>query len=210
MCEFQTIWEPPNKILKFVRCLQMLWLFGVFTCSQPRSTLLQCVHGTLAVFGVRFEMCCCFDSVFIFAMKWYKVHLDWCSKHNGYIRPYDVPELSDQCTTRKFFLEFRLIDLHVQNVFTVIVERCEQVPFSMAIENGELIHECCAWEQQDWNMTMKQRKEVRRGEWMWKEVYLFINLLIYLFKHWSCKHCKRWKQQKTHVNHYRHYHFKPI
>ena len=28
----------------------------------------------------------------------------------------------------------------------------------------------CAWEHKDWNKTMKQRKKVRRGEWMWKEV----------------------------------------
>ena len=48
---------------------------------------------------------------------------------------------------RSFFLEFLLMDLQVQNVFTVIVERREQVPFSMATENGELMHECCAWEQ---------------------------------------------------------------
>ena len=30
-----------------------------------------------------------------------------------------------------------LIALHVKNIFTVIVERKEQVPFSMAIENGD-------------------------------------------------------------------------
>ena len=40
------------------------------------------------------------------------------------------------------FLEFSLIALHVQNVFTVMVERREQVPFSMAIEHGKLMHEC--------------------------------------------------------------------
>ena len=40
------------------------------------------------------------------------------------------------------FSGFSLIALHVQNVFTVIVERREQVPFRMAIENGELMHEC--------------------------------------------------------------------
>ena len=28
----------------------------------------------------------------------------------------------------------------------------------------------CEWEQQDWNKTMKQRKKIRRGEWIWKEV----------------------------------------
>ena len=28
----------------------------------------------------------------------------------------------------------------------------------------------CVWEHQDWNKTMKQRKKVRRGEWMWKEL----------------------------------------
>ena len=39
-------------------------------------------------------------------------------------------------------LEFSLIALHVQNVFTVLVERRVQVPFSMAIENGELVYEC--------------------------------------------------------------------
>ena len=27
-----------------------------------------------------------------------------------------------------------------------------------------------AWEQQDWNKTVKQRKKVRREEWVWKEV----------------------------------------
>ena len=31
------------------------------------------------------------------------------------------------------FLEFSLIAIHVQNVFTVIVERRQQVPFSMAL-----------------------------------------------------------------------------
>ena len=41
-----------------------------------------------------------------------------------------------------FFFKFNLIALNGQNVFTVIVERREQVPFSMAIENGELMHEC--------------------------------------------------------------------
>ena len=39
------------------------------------------------------------------------------------------------------FLEFSLKALHVQNVFTVIVES-EQVPFNMAIEKGEPVHEC--------------------------------------------------------------------
>ena len=39
------------------------------------------------------------------------------------------------------FLEFSLKALHFQKVFPVIVERREQVPFSMCIENGELIHE---------------------------------------------------------------------
>ena len=29
----------------------------------------------------------------------------------------------------------------------------------------------CAWQQQDWNKTIKQRKKVRRGEWLWKEVH---------------------------------------
>ena len=75
------------------------------------------------------------------------MHLDWCCEHNIYICSlYDVPCVA-ACTTNKFFLEFSLIALQVQNVFTVIVERREQVPFSMAIENGELMHECCAWEQ---------------------------------------------------------------
>ena len=41
-----------------------------------------------------------------------------------------------------FFSEFSLTALYIQNVFTVIVERREQVPFSMAVENGELMHEC--------------------------------------------------------------------
>ena len=41
-----------------------------------------------------------------------------------------------------FFLEFSLIALHVQNVFTVIVERRQQVPFSTPIENWKLMHEC--------------------------------------------------------------------
>ena len=40
------------------------------------------------------------------------------------------------------FLKFSLIALHFQNVFTVIVERRQQVPFSMAMGNGELMHEC--------------------------------------------------------------------
>ena len=40
------------------------------------------------------------------------------------------------------FLEFSLIAPHFQNAFTVIVARRDQVPFSMAIENGELMHEC--------------------------------------------------------------------
>ena len=63
------------------------------------------------------------------------------------------------------FLEFSSIALHVQNVFTVRAERRGQVPFSMAIENGELLQEflpnTCAWDQQDLNKTMKKRK-VRR------------------------------------------------
>ena len=40
------------------------------------------------------------------------------------------------------FYNLILIALHVQNVFTVIVEQREQVPFSMAIENGELMQDC--------------------------------------------------------------------
>ena len=43
---------------------------------------------------------------------------------------------------RFLFLEISWIGLQVQNVFTVIVERRKQVPFSMAIENGELMREC--------------------------------------------------------------------
>ena len=39
------------------------------------------------------------------------------------------------------FLEFSVIALHFQNVFTVLVERREQVPFSMAMENEELMRE---------------------------------------------------------------------
>ena len=46
-----------------------------------------------------------------------------------------------------------------------ISARREQVPFSMAIGNGELMHEIFpntrAWEQQDRNQIMKQRKKVR-------------------------------------------------
>ena len=49
-----------------------------------------------------------------------------------------------------------------------ISARREQVPFSMAMGNGELMHECFpnngAWEQQDRNQTMKQRKKVRKGK----------------------------------------------
>ena len=40
------------------------------------------------------------------------------------------------------YLELKLIAPHVQNVFTVIVEQREQLPFSVAIENGKLMHEC--------------------------------------------------------------------
>ena len=57
-----------------------------------------------------------------------------------------MPSLVSAVAVRKFlflFLEFSLLALHVQNVFTVTVERRDQVPFSMAIENGELMHECC-------------------------------------------------------------------
>ena len=43
---------------------------------------------------------------------------------------------------RFLFLEISWIGLQVQNVFSVIVERRKQVPFSMAIENGELMREC--------------------------------------------------------------------
>ena len=39
------------------------------------------------------------------------------------------------------FSEFSLIARQVQNIFTVIAERREQVPFSVAIENGELMQE---------------------------------------------------------------------
>ena len=44
------------------------WDYGCHL--QPASPLLQCVHGTMAVFGVLFEMCCSFDNVFIFAIKY--------------------------------------------------------------------------------------------------------------------------------------------
>ena len=47
------------------------------------------------------------------------------------------------------FLEFSLIALHVHNVFTVIVERREQVPVSMAIEKMDsctsVLSNTCAW-----------------------------------------------------------------
>ena len=45
----------------------------------------------------------------------------------------------------------------------------KEVPFSMAVGNGELMQECFpphAWER---NMTKKQKK-VRRKTWVWKEV----------------------------------------
>ena len=31
----------------------------------------------------------------------------------------------------------------------------------------------CAWEQQDWNNTKKQRNDVRRGEWIWKDIQCY-------------------------------------
>ena len=40
------------------------------------------------------------------------------------------------------FFEFGLTPRHFQNVFTVIVERREQVPFCIDIQNGELMHDC--------------------------------------------------------------------
>ena len=57
--------------------------------------------------------------------------------------------------------------LHVQNVFTLIVERREQVPFSMDIENKELMYECSPEHllmgtARLKNKTMKQRKKVKR------------------------------------------------
>ena len=59
-------------------------------------------------------------------------------------------------------------------MLSVIVERREQVPLSMAIENGVLMHECSPEHLRmgtaRLNKTMKQRKKVRRGEWMGKEV----------------------------------------
>ena len=42
------------------------------------------------------------------------------------------------------FLEFCLT-ASTQNVFTVIAEQREQVPFSMAIENGEHMQECSSF-----------------------------------------------------------------
>ena len=71
------------------------------------------------------------------------------------------------------FIELSIIALHVQNVFAAIVERKEQVPFNVVEKMGNsctsVIPNTLAWEQQDWNKTMKQRKKVR-WEWMWKEV----------------------------------------
>ena len=52
------------------------------------------------------------------------------------------------CTFTSIFLEFSLISLHFQNVFTDIVELREQVPFSMAIENERMM----------WRMNMEKRR----------------------------------------------------
>ena len=48
---------------------------------------------------------------------------------------------------------YSIIALHFQEVLGVIVE---QIPFSVAIENMELMHlilNTCAWEQQEWCKT---------------------------------------------------------
>ena len=56
----------------------------------------------------------------------------------------------------------------------VFAEQKKQVSFTMAIGNVEVMQKyspnTSAWEQQDWNKTMKQRKNASKKEWKWNEV----------------------------------------
>ena len=63
------------------------------------------------------------------------------------------------------FFKFSLIALHVQNVFTVIVERIQYGYRKWGSHAcTSVLKNTCAWEQQDLNKTMKHRKKVRRGK----------------------------------------------
>ena len=44
--------------------------------------------------------------------------------------------------SESLYLKLNLIALHFQNVFTVIIDQREKVPFRMTIETGDFVLEC--------------------------------------------------------------------